>query len=104
MSKVITDTELLAILARVISTNDVIEDSHTYGKFLKDIGNVVASYCGGECVCLSEPPGGDGLNNSWCLHFRHDQSVPDDGGVYASFDTDVSVEDWKQESLEKVGS
>ncbi len=108
MSKVLTETEVLDIIKRIITGDDVISDAVVYGKFLKDLGNLVASYCGGECVAVSSPLGDGELDDTakiilaaeWCVHFRADEAVPADGGVFAGYDTDVTVEEWKQEKPE----
>jgi hypothetical protein len=103
MSKVITENELLLILAKMILTEEVIPEAGTYARFLANIGEVVANYCGGECLTVSAPliEDGRGSNGKWCVHFRHTESVPSDGGVYADVDTDVSIDEWRESVMQE---
>lgn len=100
MSKVLTDKEVLAIVKRIVVDNEL-DDSDVYEAFLRDIGDVVAKYMGGELVAVSRPlfeKSTDESSNRFCLFYRHDECVPEGGGVYADYDTDVSVEEWIADS------
>lgn len=94
MSKVIRDAELAAMVHNVVR-GDVIDDQEGYLNFLEDLGKVVAKYCGGEVVAKSHSPD-DGLGA--CVHFAWNESVPEDGGVFRDFDTDVPVDEWREQS------
>lgn len=94
MSKVIRDSELAAMVHNVIH-GDVIHKQDGYLDFLKDIGKAVAKYCGGEVVAASAQRD-DGLGH--CVHFAWNEVVPEDGGVYRYFDTDVPVDEWLAQS------
>lgn len=104
MSKVLTDTEVLEVVQKIITGDNIISESLVYEKFLKDLGSLVANYCGGDCTAVSEPLGDGDPDDTWCIHFEADESVPEDGGVYASYDTDVTVEEWRQQSKEEETS
>ncbi len=97
MSKVLKDTELLEIVRTIIDGKDVISERPCYVRFVSDLGHLIAEYCGGEVVTVS-----DVLQQEEelgvCAHFKWNESVPGDGGVYARFDTDVSVEEWVLDS------
>lgn len=97
MSKVLKDTEVLAIVQRIITGMDVIDDADTHARFLFELGELIAGYCGGDCIAVSRPSGDDD-DLGWCVHFHANDSVPDDGGVYAAYDVDVDVEEWRQDA------
>ena len=94
MSKVIRDSELAAMVHNVVH-GDVIRKPDGYLNFLEDLGKVVAKYCGGEVVAVSAQMD-DGLGH--CVHIACNEAVPDDGGVYRYFDTDVPVDEWREQS------
>jgi len=85
MAKILKDTELLAIVSRIVQ-NDEIDDSDQYKEFLEDLADVVTKHCGGE-VGSADYDGGDGLGYTIAIHVN--DSVPPDGGVFADYDTDV---------------
>lgn len=95
MSKVLLDTEALQIISNAI-LKDEIDDAHQYARFLEDLGRLVADHFGGEFVCTSGPlqEEGEPDETRWCLHFKWNENVPEGGGVYAEYDTDISVEEW----------
>ena len=95
MSKVIRDSELAAMVHNVVH-GDVTHKQDGYLDFLKDIGKAVAKYCGGEVVAASADDMDDGLGH--CVHFAWNELVPEDGGVYRYFDTDVPVDEWLAQS------
>lgn len=105
MSKVILDTEMVQILEQVVNGN-VIEDKAQYERFLKDLGDLYGDYLGAECTraempdpagaAPSDPPS---LTRAAC-YFRATESTLEDGGVFAQFDTDVSIEEWFADSRE----
>jgi len=98
MSKVLTDFEVCEIVHDTI-VNDEIDDLDTYTKFLERLGEVIADFFGGEFICVSEPLSDerDYDVNRHCLHFKYTEEVPEGGGIYARYDTDVSVEEWKND-------
>ena len=96
MSKVIRDSELAAMVHYVVHGR-VLSVKDDYLGFLEDIGKVVAKYCGGEVVAASADDMDDGLGH--CVHFAWTERVPEDGGIYRNFDTDVPVDEWREQSL-----
>jgi len=99
MSKVLTDVEALETLASAVNGTEI-DCADAYKAFLEDLGRLIADHFGGELVCVSSPLG-TGLpaepidDNAYCLHFKYNENVPEDGGIYARYDTDVSIEEWK---------
>jgi hypothetical protein len=96
MSKVLKDSELLEIVRTIIHGKDVISERQCYVRFVSDLGHLIADYCGGEVVTVSDDLQEEELGV--CAHFIWNEAVPGEGGVYAEFDTDVSVEEWALES------
>lgn len=98
MSKVLLDTEVLEIISSAIK-DDEIDDSDSYRHFLEDLGKLVAEHFGGEFRVVSEPLMDVGAPDEtrYCVHFRWNENVPEDGGVYARYDKDVTIKSWKRE-------
>lgn len=95
-AKLLKDTEMLDIIQRAIVDSEI-DDSNQYKSFLVDLGALICDHFGGE-------PGGidhdanDGLG--WCMQFHHNECVPDGGGVFAKYDTDVSWDNVVEEDNE----
>lgn len=106
MSKVLKDTEVLEIIIGAIKAGEL-DDFEQYTTFLGGLGKLIADHFGGEFVCVSAPDGigefvcgskPDGPDDlGFCLHFDWNESVPEDGGIYEKYDTDVSIEEWQKE-------
>jgi hypothetical protein len=91
MAKVITDIELVEIISNVLNSacapGSLIADEKKYSEFLLDTGKLLTKYFGGE-VCVPSFDPNDGLG--WTVIIQPDDNVPDDGGVWEGYDTDVS--------------
>lgn len=94
MSKVITDTEAVGILQGIVENGDM--EAETYRCFLKDVGQLIADYCGGEVSFVDESMDPD--KPGYLIGFHHNDSVPEDGGVFKDLDTDVSIEEWQEDA------
>jgi hypothetical protein len=90
MAKILTDKEMAEIVHRAVHDEGEVCDGDSYGHFLEDLGELIASHFGGERGEVSEE-WGDGLG--WTCAFRINECVPDDGGVFSRYDTDVSWKD-----------
>ena len=104
MSKIITDTEIAEILVQAIrkpelmpwaSVKGMTADA-AYKALLSDLGFLVARHFGGCFNQVAEPDGIEVLG--YTLSFNWDRQVPINGGVYANFDTDVSIDEWKKDA------
>lgn len=104
MSKIITDTEIAEILVQSIhnpelmpwaSVKEMTTDA-AYKAFIRDLGVLVARHFGGCFNQVAEPDGIEGLD--YTLSFSWDRQVPKNGGAYANFDTDVSIDEWKKDA------
>ena len=82
MAKILLDEEGLEIISDTIN-GTLIDDADTYKRFLKDISSVVADYFGGRVGSCDEEYG-----QYYCA-FHLTEEVPDNGGVYRNYDTDV---------------
>ena len=90
MAKIITDTEMLEILRRDIE-HEEIDDYDQYIELLTDIGQVIAKHHGGVSKegCYLE-------DGQYAVAFEIDENVPEDGGVYADYDKDVTWKDGEE--------
>jgi len=66
-----------------------IEDKETYIKFLGEIADVVANYCGGEVALV-------GYDKWYFVDFELNDRVPDDGGIYKLYCPEVLWENGKE--------
>ena len=100
MSKVLTDREVVQILNDTVNDkNDQVIEADQYERFLKDLGELVGNYMGADVVCVSPPAlehpvDDDSSADRWCVHFQANDDTPDDGGIFAQFDTDIDTNEW----------
>jgi hypothetical protein len=87
MAKVLTDKEIGEIIHEAIHDKGIIDCSDSYTNFLEALADLVCDHFGGERGGVGYDSG-DGLG--WTVCFKVDEYVPDDGGVYAKYDTDVT--------------
>jgi len=57
------------------------------------LADVLTDHCGGTCTEASA--GDPGNPTGVAVAFHYDANVPEDGGIFARFDPDVTVEEWK---------
>lgn len=103
MSKIITDTEIAEILVQSIHNPELMPwasvgmtTDTAYKAFIRDLGFLVARHFGGCFNQVDEPDGVEGLG--YTLSFSRDRQVPKNGGIYANFDTDTSIDEWKKDA------
>jgi len=95
MAKEIQDYNLIKIVRNSINT-DLIDDADQYKNFLKDISNVICDHFGGEFVKVKETHDG-----GYSVLIKANDSLPDDGGVFADFDKSVVWIEGKEVNYEK---
>jgi hypothetical protein len=87
MAKILKDTEMADIIHRAVCDGEI-ECSDAYWNFLDDLGELICAHFGGTRGDVSMPDyPGDGLG--WTCGFHVNDCVPDDGGVFKKYDTDV---------------
>ena len=86
MAKILTDCEMIDIIKKAPQE---IDDSDQYRHFLESLGDLIAEHFGGTRGTVTNDPG-DGLGYTCGFHVN--ENVPDDGGVFKAYDTDVT---WK---------
>ncbi len=91
MAKVLTDKEMLIIVADTIN-DDLIDDSDQYKKFLHSLGKLITEHFGGIPGKVDYMD--DGLGFTMC--FSVDENVPPDGGVFKPFDTYIEWKDGEE--------
>jgi hypothetical protein len=90
--KALNDADLLKILQNTIVGRETIEDSQAYQRFLEDLGGVVADHFGGAFTGVKHIK----ASNTYICSFEVNDSVPEDGGVFAEFDQDVKWRDGEE--------
>lgn len=87
MAKMLADTELAQIVVRA-TNEDLLDEADQYRRFLEGLGDLIADFVGAErsCVSFDEDAG-------WLVGFNLNECVPEDGGVFNDYDTDVT---WKR--------
>jgi hypothetical protein len=110
MSKIIKDTEVADCLVQAINHPEQMAwalvvkgmtPDAAYRALLRDLGYLVARHFGGHFNDVADPDGIEGLGHT--LSFSWDPQVPINGGIYAGFDTDVSIEEWEMEAQKISG-
>ncbi len=98
MSKVITDEELCEIVTRIFHDgSDIIAERGAYLTFIENIAKAVSFSCGGEVVGVLDITVDDELGSVVFIDWN--DSVPPNGGIYAEYDTDVDIEEWRLDAL-----
>lgn len=88
MAKILTDKEIADIVRRAIHEPEI-DDVHQYLEFLTDISEVITNHFGGDFSSVGYDP-----EEGYTIAIRHNEEVPDDGGIYKDYDKDV---DWSDE-------
>ena len=89
MAKILTDREMVDIIRRAVHDEAEICCSDAYTHFLEDLGELICTHFGGERGLVGMPDGPDD-ELGWTCGFHIDVCVPDDGGVFKRYDTDVT--------------
>lgn len=87
MAKILTDEEMADIIYRAVH-NEEIDCDDAYQHFLEELGNLIADHFGGERGSVSHDD-----DVGYTCAFRINECVPDDGGVFKRYDTDVIWKD-----------
>jgi len=101
MAKILTDKEMLQVLSDAVK-GDAIDDGDSYEHFLEDMGTLIADHFGGERgkVMVPKAVAFPLQQEEYTVAFHHNECVPDGGGEFAKYDTDISFEEWKADSKE----
>lgn len=91
MAKMITNVELAEILTKLL-TGDEIDDSDQFSSLMTSAAKLVADHCGGEVVRDATFTSQFFLlgENKWMIGIDANDSLPEDGGIWKNYDTDVS--------------
>lgn len=85
MAKILLDTEMAEIIYRSVH-EDLIDDGDQYSRFLADLAGLICDHFGGVPGGVGEPDSDLG----WTVGFHWNECLPDDGGVFKDYDTDVT--------------
>lgn len=89
MAKVLADDELGMIVMNAVRDNSIIDCADAYEHFLEDLADLICNHFGGTRGSTTQP---DCNIPVWTVAIHVDENVPEDGGIYKDFDTDVT---WK---------
>lgn len=87
MAKIITAEELASLVSTLLINPHTVGEMPTtshFASFMTDIAKVVCDHCGGVVKVMAAPV--DGNPNAWSVGIHGNDSLPDDGGVWRSFD------------------
>jgi hypothetical protein len=79
----LSDKDLLRIVQIAIQDPAAIEDNGDYYEFLRDLAHVVAQHFGGHVSNHAYEEMGDESDDEVLMQFELDDTVPEDGGIYA---------------------
>lgn len=96
MAKMITDKEMGQIIYDATHKLEMIECADAYQHFLEGLADLVAEHFGADRGSVSPPMINDECDG-WMAAFYPNESTPDDGWVFADYDTDISIEEWMEE-------
>lgn len=94
MAKILKDSEVADIISRAVNDPGEIDCSDSYRHFLEDLGELACTHFGGTRGQVVEPVPGE--MEAWTIGFHINECVPDDGGVFKRYDTDVTWKDGKE--------
>lgn len=92
MAKIIMVSELAEIVAGLLVAPNLVngfDEENAHHRFVSDIAQTVCNHCGCD-VGLIYPPMQPG--EELAIGIRPNESMPADGGVFASYDRDASDE------------
>jgi len=92
MAKILTDKELGEIIFKATHDTSIIECADAYKYFIEDLADLICNHFGGVRGDVQEPE----TEISWTVPICINELVPDDGGVFKEYDTDVSWKDGKE--------
>jgi hypothetical protein len=103
MAKVLTENELAAIVTRAVTEDGLNPGQRAHTHFLEDLASVVADHFGARLLGTDPPmqPKVAGMAESeyaYTALLAATESTPDDGGVFADYDTDKPLDEWLEES------
>ena len=87
MAKILTADEILELVDNSITDESFIADVDQFRTFLGDLSEVLVKHFGGTVGSVDYS---DDLGYNVAIHY--DSSIPDDGGVWKAYDTDVNFE------------
>ena len=86
MSKQISPEELAKIVTDLLTKPDVtgeLDEAKTFSSFMTQIAQTVCDHCGGEVRVPASR-----LDDKWYIGIFGNDSLPEDGGVFANYDTE----------------
>jgi hypothetical protein len=95
MAKMLNPKELASLTTRLLvgdMTTSQLDDRDRYGSFMEGIANVIAEHCGGEVTGAYFEQNVEDPDDNWLVSIHGNDSLPDDGGVWADYDPDGELD------------
>jgi len=86
MAKILTDMEMAEIIHKAVHDPEEIDCADSYRYFLEGLAALICEHFGGTPGEVAEPDN----ELSWSVGFHINDCVPEDGGVFARYDRDVT--------------
>lgn len=98
MSKSITNIDLAHIVCRLLLDKDSFDTANRFHSFMDDIAALVTEHCGGEVSSSTVTVEGESM-----VSISANDSLPEDGGIWKTYDLEGSLSDEKSEVGELEG-
>ena len=92
-----TDSQLMGMVMRIVCEKDYIDERATYLRFVKDLGDLITGYCGGEIVTVTDVRKCIG-DYKVEVAIAWDERIPDDGGVFVNYGEKLTVAQWREKT------
>ena len=99
MAKILTDKELGEIVWKATHDEGVIDCADSYEHFLEGLADLVCDHFGGTRGSVGQPD----EDLSWTVGIHVNECVPDDGGIFKDYDTDVQWRDGEEQNTPNTG-
>lgn len=95
MSKILTGREMGDIIHKATHDPAIIDDQDQYLRFLTDLAELITDHFGGAHGEATHTHAYNSIG--YAVAFDVNECVPDDGGIFKDYDTDVTWKDNKEE-------
>jgi hypothetical protein len=89
MIKIVTDKQLAEIVQRIVHGSEI-DDQDTYFKFMEALATVICDFCGGKAGTAGYDEDMLSEGSAYCIAIHHTEEVPEGGGIWTRYDTDVN--------------
>lgn len=94
MAKILTDVEMSDIVVNACTKPEIVDCADSYKHFLEDLAILITNHFGGDVGNVNYDPT-DTLG--WICSFYANETLPNNGGIFKNYDTDVVWKNGKEE-------